>query len=191
MFYRLLAVGASLICVIAFSISCGTGGGGGLSNGPSANANIAVDPNHIDSGDRTSVTVDIASIDEEAIAIKIRFPIGLTYISGSAFYLTSGVEVVSNPTNNESDTTHTYLVFYLNRDGFADSGTGTLYITLEGVSDITDDIIEIDIDLDDPDEGNGTEFDISNPQFDAQDQDSIRVGSGSTSSSSSSSSSGS
>ena len=96
---------------------------------------------------------------------------------------------MSNPTENESDSTHTYLVFYLTAEGLGHSGSGTLFMTLEGVSDVTDDVIEVDVDLDDPTENNRTEFDISDPQFDAQDQDSIRVGSGSSSSTSSSSSS--
>lgn len=169
--------------------SCGGGGGGGLSGGPSANVNILVDPNHIDSGDRTEVAVQIASVREDAVAIKIRFPLGLSYVTGTAYYLIDGIEIASNPTEIESDSTYSYLVFYLNADGLGHSGSGTLFLELEGVSDITDDVIEVDVDLDDPTEDNRTEFDIDDPQFDAQDQDSIRVGSSSSSTSSSSSSS--
>lgn len=177
----MLALGGWLLA------SCGGGGGGGLSGGPSADVNIDADPNHIDSGDRTTVYLEIANIREESIAIKIRYPVGLTYVAGSAYYIIDGDEFTTNPTNNDSDTTHEYLVFYLSQDGFP-SGKGTLVITLEGTADVPDDVIEVDIDLDDPDEGNGTEFDVTDPQFDAQDDDSIRVGTSSASSSSSSSS---
>ncbi len=168
-------------------VACGSGGGGGGASEP-AQVIITVSPEILDSGERTTVKVSLFDFSEEQVAIKVRYPAALDYVTESSTYVIEGQDVDAGPDVEDSDETHDYLVFYFDTETLEGSDRLELFFKLRAAADVTPDDIEVDIDLDDPDIKNSEEFAVATPLFDAQDEAFIQVGE--TSSSSSSSSSG-
>ncbi len=77
--------------------------------------------------------------------------------------------------NAESNYTKRYLVFFLTRDAFAESRTGTLTFRLRAKDVLDSGRVELDVDLDDPSISNDEEFSVSNPQFESEEHIGIRV----------------
>ncbi len=174
-----------------FAWGCGGGGSQGAPVGP-ARVSIDVSPSVIDSGDRTEVQIIISDFGEDGLAIKIRYPVALSYVVESALYELDGEFFDTGPDENETDSTNNYLVFYLDPDDFVgdldeDVSSLALLLELEGVSSVQDAVVAVDLDIDNPDVSNSTEFSVTDPRFDAQEQDDIRVGDFTNASSSSSS----
>lgn len=169
-------------------VGCGGGGGGGGSAdggnfSGAANASIQTQPSTIDSGDRTRVSIELFDVHENGIAVKIRYPEGLTYVASSAFLFVNEKKIDVSPTINDSAPKEdlNYLVFYLGQNLFRRAGEeytgegGTLILQLEGRDTIRDGEIEVDPDVDDPAEDNSSEFKIDTPEFVAEDATSISV----------------
>lgn len=162
--------------------SCGGGGGSSDSFVGAADVSISTTPTTIDSGDRTEVSISLWNVHENGIMLKIRFPEGLKYVSSSAFLLTDNDDVDLSPTINDAASDgDKYLVFFLSQSLFKQSGQdyngegGTVALQLEGISAVTNGLIEVDPDVDDPQQSNDVEFDIENPEFNAQAETSITV----------------
>ena len=186
---KLLSLLAVVSLIFVFQVACGTGGGsGGLSGGGPAGINVRIEPNVLDTGDRSTVTLNIGDFRDTNIAIKFRSALGLTYVTNTAFFIIDGELVDTFPTTVVSDSSaFNYLVFYISRTTFGDRGEGVLTFELEASADIENGLVEVDIDLDDPAVNNSTEFQVTTPEFNAQDTAFVRVGPEPTSSSSSSS----
>ncbi len=171
--------------VTAACIGCGGGGGGGGGGDfvGAANVDVRCSPERIDSGDRTQVNIELSNVHENGIAVKVRYPSGLRYVTGSSFLMVGEREIDVSPTVNvtsdEDDVT--YLVFYLSQSQFRRSNqeysgeSGTLLVQLEGRKTVVDGEIEVDPDVDDPAEDNATEFDLANPEFISESSASISV----------------
>ncbi len=187
----LLILGLFLVAGSLMGSSCFDGSSSGPTVQPPAEARIRTSPEQIDTGDRTEVEVELFDFVEDEIAIKIKYPLGLVYVSETAFLVLDGELVDIGPDEEESDSTDTYLVFYFSTDDLVDADGNALsrmelIFELEGNEDVSDGTIEVDIDLDNPDVSNSSEFAVATPKFDAQDSNFIQVGEGSSSSSSSS-----
>lgn len=166
----------TLALPLALMASCGGGGGGGGDEFiGAAEVNINASPNEIDTGDRTQLSIRIRQVHENGIALKVRYPVGLTYVPASAVLSVDGIELDATPTVNTTVDTAVYLVFYFSQSVFGDEIEGTLSLQLEGAGEITDGQIEVDPDVDDPDKPNSSEFDSAAPEFGAEDMVDIKV----------------
>ena len=157
-------------------ISCGGGGGGG--DGEfigAAQVSMQVSPQRIDSGDRSEVKIDISQVHKNGIALKVRFPKGLDYVSASSFLEVDQSDIDVNPTVNQEKESAVYLVYYISPEILGKDETGTLFFEIEGKADIEDGAIEVDPDVDDPAIDNAVEFSIEEPQFGAEEEASIEV----------------
>lgn len=168
--------GAALIAA-----GCGGGGGGGGSSSPeAAEVSVSASPSKIDSGDRTTVTVNIDSINPLGAMIKIRFPSGLAYVKNSSVLFVDGKLKDASPAFNKTADTDSYLVYFFSRSTIGENQSGRLELTLTGKSGVEDGHIEVDADVNDPNVADSKEFDAANPKFDAQDKTGIRVKDGAT-----------
>ena len=156
-------------------ISCGGGGGGGGSFVGAAEVALTVTPRTLDTGDRALVSVSIADVSEDGIALKLRYPDGLSYVPDSAFLTVDGEKRNVSPTVNTVVDEQTYLVIYLKDSWFGENIQGDLTLEIEGLQSVKGKKVEVDADVDDPAVGNNTEFDPQNPEFTAQDSQSIEV----------------
>ena len=155
-----------LPCVLT---SCGGGGGGGSSS-ETAKLDLRVDPEVLDSGDVTNLTVEISEIKESIWTLKIRFPVGLAYVDYSSFYVVDDNTISTAPEHKGSDKTYSYLVYYPTRNIFEPRGHGKLLLRLKARENVPDGLIGVDSDV------YASGFNPSNPRFDPQDEENIRVG---------------
>lgn len=178
--FPFLLVCLGLLLVLS---SCGGGGGGG-SDDQVYPATIAIDtdPGTIDSGDITFTHIDIYDVAPGGVVLKIKFPIALTYQTGSSIVEVDGVRYDTSPDFHESNTTDTYLVYIYRREDFGDSNYARLTIQLKGRDATTDATgkIQVDADFNDPLVSTADKFSITDPQFDADDEVSITISDGST-----------
>ena len=175
-----------LLTSLSTTILCGCGGGGGDSSSDfsgAANVSMSVQPSTLDSGDRALVSVEVSDVHPNGIALKFRYPSGLTYVpkSGSLFVDEKKATLKPAIIAISSDGESTYLVYYLPQKLFRRAGQqyagdpGTVEFQLVGKSAVHDGLIEVDADVDDPTVSNTTEFNISKPEFLAEDQQGITV----------------
>jgi hypothetical protein len=166
----------SLAVTTAFGLtSCGGGGGGGGISG-AAFVNIDAEPRSVDAGDRIIVTIRLNEIHEGGIALKVRYPIALTFVTSSA-------EIVDDendergivPDVQVSTTKDSFLVFYINSDDFGESGEGSVTFELQGQEAAEDAKIEVDPDVDDPLIDNTIEFNPDEPQFETEEEVDVTV----------------
>ena len=148
---------------------CGGGGGGGVSSAPDpAHVTIDANPNYLDSGDRTAVTVDLYDVNDLGIALKLKYPKGLDYVVSSAHLEIDDQTYSAIPASGEQTSgDFTYLVFYFSKSVVGDN-SGRLSLFLQGNSAV-DGQVQVDVDLDDPTLSNGSEFSVADPKFNAQD----------------------
>jgi hypothetical protein len=179
-----LSAVSSITTLVALLFSgCGGGGGGGESFVGAATVVVRTAPNRIDSGDRTLTTIEVGSVHENGVALKIRFPSGLRYVSGSSLLAVDSREIDISPTVNSISRaeSQTYLVFYLPQNLFKRANepykgeSGTVTLQLEGRTEVERGSIDVDADVDDPAENNATEFDIEAPEFISESSASIEV----------------
>jgi hypothetical protein len=157
---------------------CGGGGGGGDDFIGAAEVSLDVEPRTIDTVDRMRVRTTIFNVNENGIALKFRFPIGLAYVEDSAsVQLDDNGSLAIKPRDNQSTEEFTYLVFYLPQDYFGNDGREAREFEMQLVAsaEIESGQVEVDPDIDDPQTKNSEEFDIENPGFGAEDAVSIRV----------------
>jgi len=154
-----------------FAVACGGGGGGGSAD--PAIVKTFSNPRHIDSGDKTSILIEIRDPEPEALLVKIRFPINLTLIRNT-WEVTYLEETLSDaPDIKATDATHTYLVYELrpNKIDYADGQKLMITFELFGQGDNPTGKLEVDVDVNSRDD-----FSISNPLFDSQSDATIIVG---------------
>ena len=164
-------------------VGCGGGGGGGDDFVGAALVSIRLQPNVIDTGDRTLVTTAVGAIHQNGIALKFRFPTGLQYVSGSATLEVDDQEIDLTPTFNQTDSNdrYSYVVFFLKQALFAPAGEsydgqfGNITFQLEGVSSVSSGEVAVDPDVNDPKQPDAAEFDVNSPEFEAEDQADIEV----------------
>lgn len=168
----------SLLTVLpAFFAGCGGGGGGGGGSDSvdiAARVFLSVSPATIDTGDRTTVSVLIEQVNSEGAAIKVRFPVGMSYILGSSELEVDGELSDIAPTSNVSDETNGYLVYYLRQSTVGDD-SAVLTLKLLGTAAVKKGLIEVDADIDDPALDNQSEFQVATPNFAAEDSDTVVV----------------
>lgn len=181
--YLSIALLAGLAASMSLT-SCG-GGGGDDSSTFSGAATVSLDltPSTIDSGDETLVKVWVGDVHKSGIALKFKYPSGLSYVFKSATLTVGEQEVSIKPRNNviTADEKSTYLVFYLSQRSFREDSEeytgqpGLVQLRLVGKSRVNDGLVEVDADVDDPDVADSIEFNIAKPGFVAADQQSITV----------------
>ena len=171
--------------VVATSlVGCG-GGGGSDSNSFSGAATVSLNltPSTIDSGDRTLVQIWVGDVHENGIALKLRYPSGLGYVSGTAHVIVDGDEVPIKPTANlkTADKGTTYLVFFLPQKLFQQAKqtyqgeAREIGLQLVGKSLVMDGLVEVDADVNDTRVADSDEFKVDKPDFSAADQQQITV----------------
>jgi len=173
------------------SVACSSGGGGSddpFSPGGSA---IEADPTSIDTGERSTITVQLADPNPRGVVLKIRFSTQLSYVNRSSTILVNGNEIRRDPDEKGTSAADSkyYLVFVLTPIDFGDASYLELKLFVHGdtatVSSSsssgstsssgasTDARIEVDADLVDP--AVDDQFDISAPDFTAEDGASVEI----------------
>ena len=166
---RKLAVHKSVIAIgfiSLFLVSCGGGGGGGIVG--AANISLTVEPRSLDTGDHAQVDVEISEVNDDGIALKIKYPKGLSYFPDSAFLDVGDNRRNLTPTNNVTVDDDIYLVFYLSKSWFGDGNHGTLTLQLVAEDSVPNGTVQVDADVNDPAVSDATEFDSHNPAFTEQ-----------------------
>ena len=156
--------GIVLFFVLCPMIGCGSGGGSGSDYVGGANVSISVEPQEVDTGDQVLVSVGIGDVHPDGIALKIRYPQQLSFVTASALLEINGQRTLTSPDFEESSATgaYTYLVFLLDQPLLIERG-GSLTFELRALGQISKGEIGVDADI------NTGEFDSSAPQFSAQD----------------------
>lgn len=166
-----------LVFIIAMVLllfsSCG---GGGLhpDTGPAV-PKIRLSKEHIDSGDVTEVKIDIGDISSEEFVVKIRYPLGLSYVFDTSFLEINRKTYDTGPDYNLADSSYNYLVYFLNGNDIRYSDSLALNFELRGVSEVASGFVEVDIDLDDLEVRNTVEFTVADPRFTPVSDAKIRV----------------
>ena len=174
-FFRFLPKVALLLLLTQASGCGGGGGGGGDDFIGAAQVTIRASPSKIDTGDRMLVSVDISEVNENGIALKLKFPDGLTYVPSSSSLVIADQSIDISPTVNQGKFNSVYLVYYLKKGIFGKDNRGTVELFLEGASAVVDGSLGVDADVDDPLIDNSVEFDPNNPDFVAEDSVDVNV----------------
>jgi predicted small secreted protein len=164
-----------LVASFSFLTACGGSGGGDDTYAGAARVHITASPTKIDSGDRTKVSIDVSEVHENGIALKVRYPEGLSYVVDSAILEVNQREIDLAPAVNETIDGDVYLVIYITQSMIDEGEQGTIVIELEGYDKVNDGRIAVDPDVDDPLVANATEFNAEDPQFDEEDGVDIQV----------------
>ena len=167
---------AGCIAAAACLTACGGGGGGGGDFVGAADVWIGANPTSIDTGDRLQITLHLSNVVEDGIAVKLRYPVGLSYVPDSARLTVDGNDIDLNPQNNTPVEGVVYLVFYLSQAIFGENNRGELVVELEGIDTIRDGEISVDADVNDPAVDDALEFDPENPEFSGNDSVFVSVG---------------
>lgn len=154
--------------------SCGGGGGGSDDTFIGAAQIISkTSPKTIDTGDRSRLTVEMSEIHADGIVVKIRYPEGLDYVSGSAQIEIDGVNNDLEPDFESNANGNNYLIFLLSQASFGLKNTGLLSLELVGLDEIISGKIEVDADV----RSDDFSFDPQNPDFTSEGSASIKVNS--------------
>jgi hypothetical protein len=150
----------SLIALFTCCLGCGGGGGGGGGAEGAAEVSIKAEPREFDVGDRTKVTIEMASVHPDGILLKVKFPNGLRYVKSSAFLEVDGDSVDVTPRDNVAVSPDNYLVFAFPYSTFRDEDYGRLTLELTGTAAVTNGNVAID-----PDVNYALSFSGSDPKF--------------------------
>jgi hypothetical protein len=163
----------ALICG-CFS-SCGGGGGGGEDFVGAAIVSLHASPSTIDTADRMLVKVEISEVNASGIALKLKFPVGLSYVPSSSSLVSGEESLDITPAVNARENNFSYLVYYLDQSVFGKNDSGTVEFFLEGTKRVIDGELAVDADVDNPLISNEIEFDIVNPGFAAESSVEVNV----------------
>ena len=158
--------------------ACGGGGGGGSDTFVGAAiVNIDSVPRETDPGKRVQVTARINEVHPDGIFLKLRYPDGFSYATGTASFSAQDSDRKLTPQFNQTDEVEgtTYLVFNLTRALFTEENEGTLVLELNSDSEVRSGKIELDADVNDPTIADLQEFSVENPEFNEQDEITITV----------------
>lgn len=167
----------SVVLLLAITIltSCGGGGGGGEDFVGAAVVRLQISPTSIDTADRMLLKVDVREVNENGIALKFKFPVGLKYVTSSSTLSYDDVVIDISPAVNDAKDNFRYLVYYISQSSFSKNKTGTVELFLEGVTRVIDGDVEVDADVDNPLQPNDSEFNVNNPEFAAEDSITVNV----------------
>ena len=182
--YLLSALVASSLLATSLS-GCGGGGGSDSDSSFSGAASVSLDlsPSSIDTGDRTLVQLWVGDVHDNGVAIKLRYPSGLSYVTGTAKVVVDEDEVSIKPTVNvrTADRSTTYLVFFVPQKLFRESDepyqgqARLIQLQLVGKTLVQEGLVEVDVDVNDARVADTEEFTVAKPEFVAADQQSITV----------------
>jgi hypothetical protein len=164
---------SSAICPILSS--CGGGGGGGGDFVGAAQVQLQASPTIIDTGDRMLVKARISDVNDNGIALKFRYPTGLSYVPSSSSLLAGNHSLDISPAVNVIEGNYKFLVYYIPQSDFGENARGTVELLLEGSSRVLEGALEVDADVDNPLIGNDKEFDPKTPEFAAEDSIAVEV----------------
>jgi len=154
---------------------CGGGGGGGGSEFVgAASVSLAVTPTEVDTGDNTRMQIRLSDVHKDGVALKVRFPSGLSYVPDSAFLFVDESKKNLSPTNNVKIDDHVYLVFYITQNTVGKDKQGTITIEIKA-KEQGNGSVEVDPDVDDPLISNDVEFNTKDPQFDPDDSVDVKI----------------
>ena len=168
-FRRQYFIISSLICISMIISNCGGGGGGGSEFVGAAIVELQASPTIIDTGDRMLVKARISDVNDNGIALKLRFPTGLSYVSSSSSLISEDRSLDISPTENRTEGNFKFLVFYIPQSDFGENGRGVVEFLLEGAARVIEGELQVDADVDNPQISNESEFDPKNPEFVAED----------------------
>ena len=122
-----------------------------------------------------AVRIRLRDLGAFSVALKVKFPKQLRYISASSYLTVDDSDSRFDPANSETASGSSYLVFYVNRNNLGDDENGIVSFEVTGDKRVEDGLIEVDVDIDDPHHSNSSEFEPTDPKFDAQDAVTIQV----------------
>ncbi len=125
------------------------------------------EPNTIDTGDRSRLTIDISEVHENGILLKVRFGKALAYVpSSSSLYMEGSQSKESiTPFITTESSEFTYLVYFLSKSQFGAQNKGKIQFELKAIKAGNVVSVEVDPDVDDPDISNDVEFTVKEPNF--------------------------
>lgn len=164
-----------LALVMLTLISCGGGGGGGDDFIGAAVVELEASPTIIDTADRMLVKARLSEVNENGVALKFRFPPGLSYVNSSSSLTADEKALDISPTVNQEEGNFRFLVYYIKQSSFGPDKRGTVEFLLEGVSRVIQGELQVDVDVDNPLISNDKEFDSKNPDFAAEDYVEVKV----------------
>ena len=97
-YIRLNSTSLTIFLILSLTfliINCG-GGGGGSGESDIANSELTVEPSTLEVGGIQKITIKLSDV-QENLSIKLRYPVALQYISGSAVFVNGADHVVTNP----------------------------------------------------------------------------------------------
>ena len=137
-----------------------------------ANVKISGKPTTIDTGDRTTIKINISKLHIDGILLKIHYPSSLRYVVNSAYIHVDDIDIPLDPdvdvdVINYANAGH-FLVFFLNRYMLDDKNYGTLHLELEGKGYVKKGEVGVDADVNDLTIDDEYEFDPLNPEYSAE-----------------------
>ncbi len=164
------------IPAILLSLSgCGGGGGGSDDYIGAATVELQVSPTMIDTADRMLVRARLGEVNDNGLALKFRYPLGLNYVPSSSSLTADNQSMDISPSVNLVEGNFRYLVYYIPQSFFGKNKRGTVELLLEGVSRVLQGEVQVDADVDNPLIDNSSEFDSKNPDFAAEDFVEVKV----------------
>ena len=160
-----------LILLCAGLIGCG-GGGGGSSPDSAGSIGLSLSRSRIDSGEVVTVVVTISQLNSLGGIVKLRFPTGLQYVSGTSFLRVSrsGETVLldTGPARNRTRDESVFLAYFVDEEDLGDDGRAQLELLLKGNGEVEDGTVVVDIDINDPDIDDDSEFRARDPEITAE-----------------------
>lgn len=164
--YGIIKICTGILLALSL-LSCGGGGGDGDFIG-AALVTLQASPARIDTADRMLVRADVSEVNDNGIALKFKFPVGLSYVPSSSSLLSAEQSYDITPTVNVVENNFRYLVYFIDQALFDKNNKGTVEFFLEGITRVIDGKLEVDADVDNPLISNDSEFDQKNPGFAAE-----------------------
>jgi hypothetical protein len=168
-----------LVCtgLLLAGISCGGDGDDSFFSGV-ALVDVSAIPAVIDVGETTYVEVEVDDVDVDrhsSFFLKVRYPAGLSYVSGSSELDVAGEIFNRSPDRQFFQDGYEYIVYFISAIDSDFEDDFKLIFRLRGNSRISSGQIEVDPDVDDGSIPNDVEFDDENPDFNSEEQTSIEV----------------
>jgi hypothetical protein len=165
-----------LILAAGFLCSCGGGGGGGSEDNYAGDVWFDLERDHIDSGDLTKVSVEVASLNRSGSILKFRTSRSVRFVKSSAvLFPDRDEEMRISPDEDVATDFERYIVFFLDPDQALGGDFISLEFTVKGVSGDEDGFIEVDLDNNDGNIPDDREFRPGAARFTAQQRRSLYV----------------
>lgn len=167
-----------LICLL-YAAGCGGGGGGGSDgdgSGAPAIVDLNLEPNDIDSGDFSTIKIELNDVNSAGILLKVAFPDALTYIRGSSFLSADGDDAAHfEPSIVQVASNVVYVVYFISRAHVGESNHAVLRLQVKALERLASGIVAVDADQNDPQIPDSREFDADNPNFTAVSEEDVTI----------------